>query len=534
MPVTNSNASLLFSDDFSGNSLDPKWGTAFWWGGRTLPANGEKQIYLDDNSTHIGGTTIGIDPYKVADGVLTLRAERTPANLLDELGGKQYTSGMVNTHDSFSFKFGYMEVRAQMPEGKGLWPALWLLRDNSGKLGEIDLLEMLGDRTDYLFSTIHHSGVKENLVRAHVPDLSNGFHTFGLDWQSDKTSVYVDGKLYGSIATPAALKAQPMYMLANVAVGGTWPGSPDATTKFPADMKIDYVKVWDKMPGHSTDAPSVPAVPTEPDVVATPTHPASPEAPQTPVHAPATPGIDGGTNSAGAGRDLIHGGPGGDALDGLAGSDTIFGGAGNDTIDGGANRDVMLGGTGNDTYIVDAGGERPVERANGGVDSIETDLSAYTLRGYVENLAYSGDHSFHAVGNRLDNTIEGGDGNDRIIGGRGDDTLIGNGGSDTLYGGVGNDVLISGSGSDRLLGAAGADTFVFEKAVGGSTTFVTDFHASGGDKLNVHDLGLANLAQVLANATSDGMGGTTIHAGADTIILQHVAADHLKSGDFVF
>ncbi|MCP8940727.1 family 16 glycosylhydrolase [Alsobacter sp. SYSU M60028] len=514
-----SGAKLLFADEFTGSTLSPKWGTAFWWGGRTMDPNGEKQIYLDDGVTKLGSKTVGIDPYGLSDGVLTISARPTPADLLDETGGYRYTSGMINSHDSFNFKYGYVEIRAQLPEGQGLWPALWMLRQDDGKKGEIDIMEVLGHDPGFLYSTAHHSGTMNKIVRADVPDLSAGFHTYGLDWGAEKTSVYLDGKLMGSIATPDALK-QPMYLLANLAVGGDWPGSPDGSTPFPADLKIDYVRVYDHKAGVPTDTPDTPSAPSPaptPDPVKTPPPAPTPDPVKTPPPAPTPDPVKTPAPSG----DLVGG----------SGPDSLTGTSHADVIDGGPGLDIMKGGKGDDVYIVDHPGERPIEKAGGGDDTVQTGLNQYTLRGFVENLDKTGDGAFHGVGNSLGNDMSGGKNADWLVGGAGSDTLDGGRGNDRLYGGTGGDVLDGGAGTNRLTGAAGADVFVFGTGDGKSTTRVTDFHSD--DRLDVSATTLQSFADV-THAAVEVHGGTTLHAGPDTIVLQGVKLADLNAGDFIF
>ncbi|NKF15152.1 calcium-binding protein, partial [Rhizobium phaseoli] len=129
-----------------------------------------------------------------------------------------------------------------------------------------------------------------------------------------------------------------------------------------------------------------------------------------------------------------------------AAADTLSGGAGNDTLNGGAGADRLIGGAGDDTYIVDNAGGIVTEAADEGIDTVRTNLSAYTLGVNVENLTYIGTAAFVGIGNSLDNTITSG------------------AAADTLSGGDGNDTLNGGAGADRLIGGAGDDTYVVDNA----------------------------------------------------------------------
>ena len=153
--------SLVFNEDFNSLSVYNKatgtgvWETSFHDGTRTHAMLGEKQFYTDAAYTAPNGVRPGIDPFTIEDGVLSITAEKTPAALKPALGGMDYTSGILTTNKSFSFQYGYVEMRAQVPEGQGFWPALWMLRQDYGFAGEIDIMEILGHDTDFLNSTVH-------------------------------------------------------------------------------------------------------------------------------------------------------------------------------------------------------------------------------------------------------------------------------------------------------------------------------------------------------------------------------------------
>ncbi|HMO47930.1 MAG TPA: calcium-binding protein [Rubrivivax sp.] len=164
-----------------------------------------------------------------------------------------------------------------------------------------------------------------------------------------------------------------------------------------------------------------------------------------------------------AAANKLSGGAGNDTLIGGAGNDTLTGGAGNDSLDGGTGNDSMAGGAGNDTYIVNAAGDKVVEAANAGTDTVRSSVS-YTLGANVENLVLTGSAAINGSGNGLANKITGNAAANKLSGG------VGN---DTLSGGAGNDVLVGGAGSDRLTGGAGKDIFHFDSKSGSDT--ITDF-----------------------------------------------------------
>jgi len=173
----------------------------------------------------------------------------------------------------------------------------------------------------------------------------------------------------------------------------------------------------------------------------------------------------------------------------------IFGGAGDDTLDGGAGNDTLDGGLGNDYYVVDSAGD--LIRDSGGIDTVYSLASAYTLNGSLEHLVYQGAGNFTGTGNGPANDIIGGSGNDLLSGlggadfirsGDGDDTLLGGVGNDILVGDGGNDVLIGGTGRDVMNGGTGADVFRFETLAdtrtGTNADVIGDF-AVGVDRIDV-------------------------------------------------
>lgn len=237
---------LIFYDEFNTNgALDGKWARTYFWGGRTLPSNREEQIYTDQQFLHVKQVDRP-DSAVIEEGHLTLRADRLTEAEATKVGGK-YASGLVTTYNSFAFRYGIIEIRAQAPKGKGFWSALWLLRKDKGSMGEIDIMEVLGDKPDFLNVTLHmheQGAARINrFVRTKGDDLTAAFHVYTLLWSEQEIAFALNGVEMARTRTPDALKAD-MYLLMNLAVGGKWPGSPDAATPFPATFKIDYVRIW--------------------------------------------------------------------------------------------------------------------------------------------------------------------------------------------------------------------------------------------------------------------------------------------------
>ena len=219
-------ATLTFHDEFSSGPLNTSvWGTGYPWGaanGSTNTGNNEAQWYINANyapTAHLG-------TYTVHDGVLDIKEAPADAATQSLINGYKYTSGMINSADSFSQTYGYFEMRADIPDGKGMWPAFWLLPKEGGWPPELDVMEVVATKPDNLVTSVHwdangHKMVNHNTT---VPGLSSGgMHTYGVDWQPDTITWYLDGAKVFSAATPADMH-QPMYMLANLAAGGAWGG----------------------------------------------------------------------------------------------------------------------------------------------------------------------------------------------------------------------------------------------------------------------------------------------------------------------
>jgi beta-glucanase (GH16 family) len=244
---------LVWSDEFNGAQLDP--GAWFFESGDGsqygIPGwgNGELQWYLPDSA-------------KLSNGLLIITARNESQN------GKNYTSARLNTRDRFAFRYGRIEARMRLPAGQGVWPAFWLLPQDDAygtwaASGEIDVMEAVnlgasGGNT--VHGTLHYGSQWPNNVYTGdsyvVPtDAAADFHDYVLEWDETQMRWYVDGVLYAMqnswYSTSAAFPApfdQTFYILLNVAVGGNWPGSPNASTVFPVTMEVDYVRVYSGAP----------------------------------------------------------------------------------------------------------------------------------------------------------------------------------------------------------------------------------------------------------------------------------------------
>lgn len=243
-------ARLLFDDRFHGSEPDDnRWNYCFWWGadGCTIASNEELQWYVKDQVV-------------VRDGVLRLVADHVDARQRDDdRSDLPYRSGMISTgrasndkasDPKFAFRYGYLEVVAKVPRCKGLWPALWLLPVTNRSKPEIDILEVRGSETSKASFHLHY-GTSERPKSLGQDwsgvDLANDWHTFSLDWQPRSLTWFIDGVEVWRV-TGRRVPDESMYLIANLAVGGEYPGSPDANTEFPASFELDRVSVWSQRP----------------------------------------------------------------------------------------------------------------------------------------------------------------------------------------------------------------------------------------------------------------------------------------------
>lgn len=257
--------SLVWSDEFSGTEIDrSKWtfdignwmvdengnGITPGWG------NNEKEYYTDSNENAF-----------IDDGKLVIKAKEE--KVTDQFGTYDYTSAKLKTKGLFSKKYGRYEIKAKLPVGKGLWPAIWMLPEEDkygtwAASGEIDIVEAWGSRPNTVAGTIHYGeGWPNNKYTGKEFELPKNrgidkWHTYALEWEPGELRWYVDGELYqtqnkwyskgkdnaANFSYPAPFD-QEFYLVMNLAVGGWFDGEVDETTKFPSQMEVDYVRVYD-------------------------------------------------------------------------------------------------------------------------------------------------------------------------------------------------------------------------------------------------------------------------------------------------
>jgi beta-glucanase (GH16 family) len=236
---------LIWSDEFNGNSIDTNhWkferGNDHGWG------NNELEFY-----------TGRPDNAYVSNGVLHIVARSENTN------GFAFTSARMKSKGLFAQKYGRFEFRAKFPQGKGYWPALWLMPNDSlyggwPSCGEIDVVENKGDYPAVVQGTIHYADAQgvhlqsTDLYTFPQGDGVGDFHTYLLEWTTNSIGWYVDNQLYETQTNWSTANApypapfnQPFYIIMNLAIGGAYDGDPDTNTVFPGEMQVDYIRVYD-------------------------------------------------------------------------------------------------------------------------------------------------------------------------------------------------------------------------------------------------------------------------------------------------
>jgi beta-glucanase (GH16 family) len=257
-----------FHDDFdthplAGNRWVPHyaggaaWPEAQYWGGdgsdfkRKTAWNGEQQIYVDPRYGGRSTTPLGLNPFSVRDGILSIVASRTPPALKPVLFNNEYTSGILTTQSKFSQKYGYFEIRSKIPIGIGVWPAFWMLADDGGWPPEIDVMEGRGQRPGDLVMTTHWRIPATGRVEScgfdfQRADAATAFHDYGVLWQRDRIIYFIDREPVSEIKGPVGFE-DPMYMIVNLAMGAKdFPGVGfiDGESPNTVSFEIDRISVY--------------------------------------------------------------------------------------------------------------------------------------------------------------------------------------------------------------------------------------------------------------------------------------------------
>lgn len=238
---------LVWSDEFEKDGLpdSTKWsydvsGNEWGWG------NNEKQSY----------TFKRLDNAHVKNGQLYITAKR------ENINGREYSSARLVTKGKGDWKYGLIEVKAIIPGGRGIWPAIWMMPTNSAygiwpESGEIDLMENVGFKPDSIFSAIHtktynHKDYTQKAASVSVPDCHSKYHVYKLKWTEDKIETFVDNEKFFEFQNEKNTFKEwpfdnPFYLIMNVAVGGDWGGQHGIDNSvFPQSMVVDYVRVYQR------------------------------------------------------------------------------------------------------------------------------------------------------------------------------------------------------------------------------------------------------------------------------------------------
>jgi beta-glucanase (GH16 family) len=240
---------LVWSDEFAGpNGAAPdpaRWVFDLGGGGW---GNNELQSYTDRRENAV-----------VRDGMLVIRAARETFTGADGTT-RGYTSTRLKTLGRFRQTYGRFEGRMRIPRGQGIWPAFWMLGEDIETTGwpgcgEIDIMENIGREPALVHGTLHGpgysgaQGIGSSYSSPTGRAFADDFHVFGVEWEPQSIRWSVDGMVYHT-RTPADLRGarwvfdHPFFLLINVAVGGNWPGNPDATTVFPQELVLDWVRAY--------------------------------------------------------------------------------------------------------------------------------------------------------------------------------------------------------------------------------------------------------------------------------------------------
>jgi beta-glucanase (GH16 family) len=256
---------LVWSDEFTNTSGSPAQPDPAVWTydtGNSGFGNDELENYCAWGSSTSPCSTTSPSEFVGTDGYLHIEAQQPSPGV--------YTSARLKTQGLFSFQYGRFEVRALVPEAQGFWPAAWLMGNNIANLnwpacGEQDVLERVnGPGTpDWNQGSVHGTGFTGGTGLGTQYNFLDGqtaggeFHTYGMIWSKGSVAYYIDdpSKTYATFSTASLTPlndgavwpfdgGQSNFILLNLAIGGSWPGSPDSTTPFPSEMLVDYVRVY--------------------------------------------------------------------------------------------------------------------------------------------------------------------------------------------------------------------------------------------------------------------------------------------------
>ncbi len=234
---------LVWQDEFNDNFLNmSNWDFEIGDGCPDLCGwgNNELEYYRAENVS-------------VSDSVLTIEARQ------ESFGGRDYTSARLISRGKQSFRYGRIDIRALLPQGKGMWPALWMMGKDFNSVGwpfcgEIDIMEMIGGSENTCYGTAHWDDGQEHAsygqsITVSPDSFAEAYHVFSIIWDENNIKWLVDDDIYNQLSITDPFMSefhQEFWFIMNVAVGGNWPGNPNASTVFPQHMKVDYVRVFQK------------------------------------------------------------------------------------------------------------------------------------------------------------------------------------------------------------------------------------------------------------------------------------------------
>jgi beta-glucanase (GH16 family) len=247
---TEGGRTLIWSDEFNGSN-----------GSVPEPA----KWAVVDNGSGYGNNELEYYTRRAANvreqnGSLVITARREPYTGRDGIS-RSYTSGRIESRGRFELQYGRVEAKIKIPKGRGVWPAFWMLGSDFDRIGwpacgEIDIMENVGFEPSTIHGSLHGPGYSGSHPLGGTYTLPNqrrfsdGFHVFAIEWGPRQIRFYVDDVLYET-RTPSDVPSgehwafdHPFYIVLDLAVGGYWPGAPDATTHFPTTMLVDYVRVY--------------------------------------------------------------------------------------------------------------------------------------------------------------------------------------------------------------------------------------------------------------------------------------------------
>jgi len=252
-----SSGTLVWSDEFSNSGVtntQPNPATWTYDTGNSGFGNSELENYCSWGSTASPCNPANPNAYVGTDGALHILAEQPSAGI--------YTSARLKSQGLFSFQYGRIEARMMLPESQGMWPAFWLLGDSIVTLnwpacGELDVMEHINGSNpanegyDWVQGSVHGTNLNGGIQYHPAGFSATAWHTYGMIWTSGQIQYYVDSptNVYATF-TPTTqtgtwpFDSGPEFILLNLAVGGSWPGSPNATTVFPSQMMVDYVRIY--------------------------------------------------------------------------------------------------------------------------------------------------------------------------------------------------------------------------------------------------------------------------------------------------